>query len=210
MKKYLKLLIFSIIAVLSGIFGCQKEDTNCHDPVKEYPLPGNTSRWLLRPIKPGDSIKFKVYLKDKINGGKYIFLRDEGFLIKDTIVDKITEKNKFRDLNCNEWMINDHLKAEIDGPELLSISIDNSSITEFIVQLNNKTFKGGADQFLSHQFDWNDSLTILGQKYYDIKRCKGVDPDNYYVDSTYYYYNLQNGLLKFVINDTLIYQRNLH
>jgi hypothetical protein len=202
---------FVFISLLIFI-SCHKDRSNaCNDPEREYPFEATASRWLFTPIHPGDSLRFKVYHKDKSNGGKYVYLRNEGFFIKDTSIQKIVEYNIFTDLNCNDLMISDELAADIIGPEKFVCRLSNRIITELIIQFNQKQFSQGADQFNSHQFDWDDSLTIEGGKYYNIKRCKGISQGSHdYIDSTYMYYNLKYGMLKFIINDTLVYQRNLH
>lgn len=67
--------------------------------------------------------------------------------------------------------------------------------------------------FLAHNnLGWADSLNIGGHKYFKINICRGIENENgnAYTDSTNIFYNLQYGMLKFIVNDTLIYIRNLH
>jgi hypothetical protein len=208
MKTHVKAYYPVFLLLICSLSGCVKNDAPCTDPPREYPVPASASRWLLAPIVPGDSLKFKVYRKDKANGGKYIYLRDEHFYIKDTVIEKITTKNIWPDFNCNELMINDYLTAEITGSEPFKIKIDNNSITWLIIELQNKKFAEGVNQYLTKKYDWQDSIKINGFTFYDIKRCKGLDPfSNDYRDSTYSFYNLKYGPIKFIINDTLIYHR---
>jgi hypothetical protein len=208
MKTHLQAFYSVFLLLICSLSGCVKNDAPCTDPPREYPVPASASRWLLGPIVPGDSLKFKVYRKDKANNGKYIYLRDEHFYIKDTLIEKVTEKNKYLNLNCNELMITDYLTAETLGPEPLKFKLDNYSITELIIELQNRKFTIAADQFLSRKFDWQDSININGFTFYDIKRFPGVDPfSNDYKDSTYSFYNLKYGPIKFIINDTMIYHR---
>jgi len=208
MKPFKFIFPIVLFALAVGFWTCQKPDDNtCNDPIHEYPFRFNASRWLFDPIKPGDSIKFKVYHKDKANGGKYAYLRDEGFFIKDTGIQKVQELNTNKDANCNDWMINDYLIADIKGPESLTCKLTNGSYTDLVINLKYREFNGADFQYQSHQFDWDDSLVIGGTKYYDIKLCKGVDSYSKYIDSTYMFYNLKYGMLKFIVNDTLIYMR---
>ena len=179
-------------------------------PIKEYPFPPNASKWLFDPIKPGDTLKFKVYHRND-RSSPYVYRRAETFFIKDTAIKRIEQDNIFTN-NCNEFMYSDFLVAQITGPEPLTCQLDNLSITDLLITLNNKQFEIGADQYSDHLDSWHDSLTIGGQQYYSVKNFGGIDigSNYYYVDSTYCFYNLQYGMLKFIINDTLIYQRWLH
>jgi hypothetical protein len=211
MKNISKLLFPLFCLFLFNILSCKKEPshTTCKEPPFEEVFPSSASRWLFKPVKIGDTLNFRIYFKDKANGGKYIFRKEESFVIQDTLIEKRKEKNYFKSIHCNEWIINDYLIAKITGPELLEMELTSKSITTLAIRFKDKNFEVGDFQYNSHQSDWDDSLRIEGKKYYDISRWKGVSFLGSYLDSTYCYHNLDYGILKFIINDTLIYQRKM-
>ena len=106
----------------------------------------------------------------------------------------------------------DYLVADINGPESLSCELSNDANTELSINLQSIIFGIYDFQYQSNQVNWDDILTIGGQKYYQVKNFQGVNyaSNNQYIDSTFCFYNLQYGMLKFIINDTLIYQRIIH
>ncbi len=213
MKPLFRILLFIFIVGFSFFSGCQKPDDSntCNDPIKEWPFLSTASRWLFDPIKVGDMIKFNVYHRND-RSSPYVYRRSETFMVKDTGIQKVTQPNAYTNLNCNELMIGDYLVADITGPESLTCELDYLAYTDLLITLQGENFGVGDIQYQAHQVNWNDSLVIGGQKFYSVKNFQGIEigTNNYYVDSTYCFYNLQYGMLKFIINDTLIYQRTLH
>ena len=208
MKYLYNFSLFTLFIILTLLPACNENDGTgpCTDPIATYVFPSSASKWLFQPIVPKDTIKFNVYHRDN-RSSPYVYRKSESFIIKDTVIKKIEMKN-FVTYNCNQFMYNDYLVADITGPESLTCELDNGAITQLIINLQNIEFEVADIQYKATQANWNDSLTIGGQKYYNVKNFTGVSPNA--IDSTYCFYNLQYGMLKFIINDTLIYQRKLH
>jgi len=214
MKPFKFIFPLVLIALAVSLWACQKPDDSpkCDTPMRTLAFPSTASRWLFQPMKPGDSLKFKVYHRNDRNSG-YIYQRDETYTIKDTVIKPFQVVNIFRDDNhdCNEFMTSDYLVADMAGPQKMTCELDNLSYTTLHITFRGKDLGVGDIQYKSHITNWNDSLTIGGEKYYNVKNFQGVNSgSNYYIDSTYCFYNLQYGIVKFIINDTLIYERNLH
>lgn len=193
-----------------AFFSCEGGDDGggpCTDPIRDYPFAASSSIWLLKPLKVGDTMIFKVcYRADR--SSNYVYRKDENFIIKDTILKKIQTWNT-QTYNCNDQMIIHTLFADITGPESFTCQLSSDGV--FGIGLRGKTFNKSSDQYLNHQSEWDDSLFIGGKEYYSVTRCKGLNPGQpSYTDSSYMFYNQEYGILKFIINDTLIYQRYLH
>jgi len=207
LKTIIQACTFSLFTILMSFCSCSPPvDNNCYDPIKEYPFPSTGSRWFFQPIVPGTTFKFKVYHR-KDRNSPYVYRRDESFFIKDTMIKRIQETN-IHSQNCNQWMTSDYLAADITGPESMTCELSNGS--RLLIILRKKYFGIIDFAFQAQQFNWDDSIAIGGQTYYDIKNFRGDDNGINYIDSTYCFYNLQYGMLKFIINDTLLYQRSLH
>jgi len=212
-KIYFLTSLFSLL-IGGSIFDACKPPNDatppCHDPIVEHPFPNSAARWMLSPIIVGDTMKFNVFHRNN-RSSPYVFRNEENYIVKDTIIKKFLKGNNYSD-NCNDFMYSDYLTADIYGPgkDNITCALTNSIITSLIIGFKYKTFTMDADIYLSHQYGWYDSLIIGSQKYRNINIWKGLDNAGYYTDSTYVLYNQQYGPLKFIVNDTLIYQRTLH
>jgi len=211
LKTIIQACTFSLFTILMSFCSCSPPvDYNCYDPIKEWPFPNTGSRWLFQPIVPGTTFKFKVYHR-KDRNSPYVYRRDESFFIKDTMIKKIEEANIHTQQNCNQWMTSDYLVADITGPESMTCELSNGGLTTLIIDWRGKELKVADIQYQAHQVAWNDSITIGDQTFYDVKDFEGGTPGTgQYIDSTYIFYNLQYGILKYIVNDTLIYVRNIH
>jgi len=210
--KPLKFIFLFALAV--GLWTCQKPDDNntpCTTP--EYNFWVNpANNWLLQPIKIGDTVTFKVYFKDKANGGRYIYRRDAQFFISDSLTQKLQIADPNHNINCNDFYTNNNRVVNLKGPTKLEVELEAGQITKLGILFQGKIFEVGNDQYVYHLDSWHDSIMIGGQEYYSVKDFFGVNDDfsKYYVDSTYCSYNLQYGILKLEVNDTLIYLRKPH
>jgi len=158
-------------------------------------------------------MKFNVFHRDS-RFFPYVFRKQETFIIKDTMIKKFETGNANWDpvINCNDSIINDYLVADITGPEKLTCLLTNDSYTQLNISLRGMSYNAADFQYAAHQLGYyDDSITIGNTKYNAVSLCKGAPDGTYnYIDSTYMFINFQQGILKFIINDTLIYQRVLH
>jgi len=208
------MLFIALVFSLATFYGCPPNDKHgpCTDPQLQFWVdPSNY--WMISPFKIGDSIKYRVYFKDKSQRSKYIYRNDAVFIMHDSSTIKVNVKNNDPDGNCNNYFIDNNRMINFTGPEKLRIQLDAEPLTDFDIFIRDRDFGIGTDQFNYHKVGWYDNIKIGGNNYQQVKYFIGLQVGgdiSTYIDSTYCFYNLQYGILKMVINDTLIYERKLH
>jgi hypothetical protein len=202
--------------VAALLWQCKKDPPQQADPhqcdnVPDYVSPEH--EWL-QANRIGDTLNFKVYRVKKDTGGirSYVYLRNERYIATDTgtVIGYEDDPNSV----CPDfmWILHEEI-LNFNGPDPMWSKIVPAGYFDLLhIQFKKKYFH-------VYNFAYNKPGKWKKSQYYignslckDVNLFTGTEDigGSGYTDSTYCFYNLQNGILKFIINDTTVYIRQLN
>jgi hypothetical protein len=211
MLKRILLLLFSAV-ILSQ---CKKPDQPKIDPHQCDDMPDYVSpdhEWL-QANHIGDTLNFNVYrvVKNDTGGRSYVYLRKEQYIATDTGTE--IGYRDFSNSVCPDerWILHEQV-LYFEGPDKMWSKISPEGYFDRLwIFFKGEYFEIPNDAYLTDN-EWTRKQYFIGDTLcYNVKLFTGaVTPGSGYIDSTYCFYNKEYGILKFIINDTTAYIRQLN
>jgi hypothetical protein len=208
--------ILLCIVALFALWQCHKKDPPYVDPhqcddVPDYVFPDH--EWL-QANHVGDTLNFNVY-RVVINASgerNYILLRKEHFIATDTttVIGYADNSNSVcRDKRSilHEQVLN------FKGSDQMWSKITPQGYFDWIwIYFKRNYFRISNDAYNAHNEWWRDQYFVTGTTFRNVKLIAGgpnSENGSGYIDSTYCFYNNTYGIIRFIINDTTVYNRYL-
>jgi len=211
-----------ILFLLLILSTCKRNDEECPLTIEDdYVESVNDS--IIRQ-HPGDTINFKVYrVRKDSSGRKYVYTNDEKYIAIDSTTSIQWNPDRYKSGPCGSTMEHVYTKYRLHCKDLTFKGSGNLKFrlypddTEDYLQI---FFGGKIFQIQCYALgkpigDNQESYVMEGRKFSFVnyfrgfRETPGLNHYEGYIDSTYGYYNRDYGLLRIILNDTLVLQRKL-
>lgn len=207
---------FLTVAIMLNI-SCRKNDHMC---TERYPEPRDPVEkehlWMIRH-QVGDTLRMKVYkvvtVKDSGYARNYVPIGEETYIATDSAMESVTDADESATgVYCNDIIHLDRVFINFSGPSELKCGLRPRRDDDILdIFFRGEEFR--TENIYSGENAWaHKEMTIGGKVYKDVNLFTGRRDwfYNQYVDSTVVFYNYDYGILRFILNDTLVYERDPH
>lgn len=216
LKRYTIILCLLGLALLIGPSCRKKQPCNCQYPIDDYV--DESHYWLLRNHLI-NTLRFNMYRIEVMNGTRiYKKIGEETFAGLDSTVEVLYDERGGNLTGSNDCIC---IEAYNIHQIALSFKGNQYNLRQMLkpfgnfdllrIVIANRDYHLYPDAF-DHEPSYN-TYNVEGQRYSDVYCCKGFHytplGNTLYddKDSTYAFYNYQNGLIKVIVNDTLAFLR---
>lgn len=197
-----RIFLLLTLALLLGT-ACRKiqYQENCDDDYKADSVE-RAHLWMQRH-RLGDTLYMKAYmiLKDSVQR-KYIYTGEKIYTTKDSSIEH--DWYEYYGASCSKSI--DRLGAFIHykGKDALKVGLWPHEETDVLtVGFRGLSFQIDNDQYFLHNNNtWHERYTMGGKEYYDVNSFG-------YRDSSMAFYNTDYGLLRLIIGDSLVLERDI-
>lgn len=173
------------------------------------------NHWGMLRHQAGDTLYFKKYEVKKDSGRRYSFLGEEMFVAGPVDTPETILYREVHDSRCDTKIFTyPHVQYFHGNPLFSSSLIPDGGFDWLKIMAFKKDFRIDSWQYNLHSDALLEHLEIGGKDYSDVNVFYGFDQGSWgdagaYKDSTMCFYNDDYGILKFILNDGLVYERDL-
>lgn len=216
---YMKRFFFAFVLVVGMIYclfiyGCHREEEKPCTEQTGYDSVEAGHLWMIA-YHEGDTLYFKKYRVLKDAGRKYQYIGDEYYVVAKVDTLRSWYWEDIFNSSCDKRVYTNPVQVKFQGPDsLLCLLTPEGSFDILKIFFRDKEFQFDSWTYNAPGNSFYNELQI-GQKLYSSVNSEiGFDIGTYgeaggYVDSTTVFHNYDYGMLKFIINDTLVYERDL-
>jgi hypothetical protein len=207
------LIILAMMSVVT-LSSCGGNDEEPCTPPIEIDSVQPEHGGMLRHI-PGDTIYFKKYQVSKDSGRRYVYLGEENFIAGTQDTQEVIYYRNNHTYKCDTKVLSYPIAQGFSGGQSLKCQlVPDGLFDDLQILFAKKDFRMDNLVYNNPNSFFHEKLVIGGKEYSNVNYCAGYDVGSYpeagaYKDSTIAFYNDDYGLLRFIINDVLVYEREL-
>jgi hypothetical protein len=194
---------------LTSLASCREEEKPCTEPVEYESV--EPSHWGMLRHQAGDTLYFKKYEVKKDSGRRYIYIGEEMFVASAVDTPQIIYYRENYSSPCDYKVISHRLVQQFSGSQPIKCQlIPDGPFDDLQFIFLKKDFRMPNIRYNNPNSFFYEKLSIGSKQYLNVNYCAGYDSyPTGYKDSTMCFYNDDYGILKFIVNDALVYERFL-
>jgi hypothetical protein len=201
------------LCLLTSLASCRDKEKPCTEPIEHDAV--EPAHWGMLRHQAGDTLYFKKYEIKKDTGRRYVYLGEEMVVAGLVDTPEVMFYKEDYTSPCDIKVFSYPLVQYFAGAQPISCKlIPDGTFDDLRFYFSNKDFRIDSWQYNYPSDKFFGQLNIGGKDYSNVNAFYGFDEGAWgdagaYKDSTMCFYNNDFGVLKFIVNDALVYERYL-